>query len=327
MDEIKITVAVPVYNMKPLIPRALESLLTQEYHNYEILLIDDGSTDGSAELCDEYAAKHDRIRVIHKENGGLSTARNAGIDAAKGDYIVFPDPDDWVEKDYLQTFCALRQESNADVVICGHFVDTDTTSVLHNPTGKQELLDRQRALKMLVKSKYFCGFATTKLLNLAQIRAAGLRFDPSHGMAQDLAFMIKLFAQCDTFCYAPQRATYHYYQSPAGVTNGGLSARKVSGLKTFADMADFCRTDAPIIYDDVLATLANLAVTLSHNYAQGHCKNPQWKKTIRDSIRGNYSALRKSDHSLSRKVFALLSLVSFRLSYDVKRFLSGKNGK
>ena len=93
--EIKLTLAIPVYNMTPFLPRCMETMLAQTCQDFEILLVDDGSTDNSGQMCDDYAAKHsDFIRVVHKENGGLSSARNAGIDAAKGKYIIFPDPDD-----------------------------------------------------------------------------------------------------------------------------------------------------------------------------------------------------------------------------------------
>lgn len=324
MAETKITVAVPIYNMAALMPRALDSLLKQDYRNYEIILVDDGSTDGSEKLCDEYAARNDRVRVIHKENGGLSTARNAGIDAAKGEYIVFPDPDDWVESNYLSTFHDLLQSSGAEIIICGHFVDADGESVRQNSNGRECVLSREEAMKMLVDSAYFCGFAHNKLLNLEKLRTCGLRFDPEHGMAQDLAFMVRLFAQTDTFCYAPQRATYHYYQSPAGVTNGGLSARKISGLQTFEDMAVFCRDNAPFICSDVRATQGNLALTLSHNYVAGKCANPEWKKRIRRSLRRNIFPLCKSRRPLSRKLLALSALISFRFSYFLKHAIRSR---
>lgn len=98
-----LTLAIPVYNMKQYLSRCMETLLAQTCRDLEILLIDDGSTDGSGEMCDAYAAEHPNfVRVVHKKNGGLSSARNAGIDAAKGEYIIFPDPDDWVEPDYVE---------------------------------------------------------------------------------------------------------------------------------------------------------------------------------------------------------------------------------
>lgn len=323
MEEIKISVVVPVYNMKKLMSRAVDSLLGQRYDHYEIILVDDGSTDGSAEICDAYAEKYERIHVIHKENGGLSTARNAGIDAAKGDYIIFPDPDDWVEPDYLQSLNELKQQSGVPLVICGHYVDTDTASRKHNAQGKAVQLSQKEALKRLVKSQFYCGFAWNKLLELRRIRQNGLRFDQTHGMGQDLVFMVKYFLLVDKICYDPQKAVYHYYQSPAGVTNASLSARKLSGLKTYEDLAIFCRQNAPEIYRDVRATQANLALTLSHSYVESKCDNEEWKKQIRRGIKNNLGAMLASNRGISRKGLALLSLVSFRLSYRTKCLLKG----
>ena len=91
-----ISVIVPVYNVAAWLPRCVDSILAQTYENLEILLVDDGSTDGSGNICEEYAKKDTRIRVLHKENGGLSSARNAGLDAAAGAYIGFVDSDDWI---------------------------------------------------------------------------------------------------------------------------------------------------------------------------------------------------------------------------------------
>ena len=99
-----ITVIVPIYNMEAYLCTSLDRLLQQSFQDYEILLIDDGSKDSSGEICDRYAREHSRIRVVHKPNGGLSTARNAGIEHARGEYLTFCDPDDWVDADYLQQF-------------------------------------------------------------------------------------------------------------------------------------------------------------------------------------------------------------------------------
>ena len=97
-----VSIIVPVYNVKPYLNRCVDSLLGQSYQNMELLLVDDGSTDGSETLCDEYAAQDARVRVLHKKNGGLSDARNAGVDAAKGEYLSFVDGDDWVSPYYIE---------------------------------------------------------------------------------------------------------------------------------------------------------------------------------------------------------------------------------
>ena len=98
-----ITVIVPIYNMEAYLCTSLDRLLQQSFQDYEILLIDDGSKDSSGEICDRYAREHSRIRVVHKPNGGLSTARNAGIEHARGEYLTFCDPDDWFEPDAVET--------------------------------------------------------------------------------------------------------------------------------------------------------------------------------------------------------------------------------
>lgn len=128
MDEAPlISVIVPVYNVAPYLPRCVNSILNQTYGKLEILLVDDGSTDDSGRICEEYAKKDTRIRVLHKENGGLSSARNAGLDAASGRYIGFVDSDDWIEPEMYAQMLALMRESHAQVVVAGRY-DVDGAS-------------------------------------------------------------------------------------------------------------------------------------------------------------------------------------------------------
>ena len=120
MDE-KISVIVPVYNVEQYLERCVDSIINQTYKNLEILLVNDGSTDNSGQLCDELAKKDDRIRVIHKENGGLSDARNVGIDEAEAELIGFIDSDDYIDEDMYETLYRQLRESNADLSMCGHY--------------------------------------------------------------------------------------------------------------------------------------------------------------------------------------------------------------
>lgn len=112
-----ISVIIPVYNAETTISKCIESVLCQTYHNFEIILVDDGSTDSSGNICKEYSEKDSRIRYIKKENGGVSSARNLGIDEAKGEYITFVDSDDWIEKDALNNLISSAVESEADYII------------------------------------------------------------------------------------------------------------------------------------------------------------------------------------------------------------------
>ena len=114
-----ISVIVPVYNVEKYLDKCVTSVIGQTYSNLEIILVADGTPDRSGVMCDEYAAKDPRIKVVHKENGGLGSARNAGLDAATGDYVVFIDSDDWVDKDHVQTLYERLKEKSADICYCG----------------------------------------------------------------------------------------------------------------------------------------------------------------------------------------------------------------
>lgn len=117
-----VSIIVPIYKVEPYLRRCLDSIVNQTYTNLEIILVDDGSPDNSPQICDEYAAKDNRIRVIHKENGGLSDARNAGLDICKGEYISFVDSDDWVTLNYIEALLSISLEENADITIGNHFL-------------------------------------------------------------------------------------------------------------------------------------------------------------------------------------------------------------
>lgn len=116
----KISIIVPIYNVEKYLQKCVDSILCQTYKNLEIILVNDGSPDNCPAICDEYAKKDKRIKVIHKQNGGVSSARNAGLDVATGKYVQFVDSDDWVEPEYSKTMINLIEENNCDLGICGY---------------------------------------------------------------------------------------------------------------------------------------------------------------------------------------------------------------
>lgn len=124
-----ISVIVPVYNVEKLLPRCLDSIQAQTYENLEIILVDDGTKDRGGIICDEYAAKDPRIKVIHKENGGLSSARNAGLDIAQGEYIAFVDSDDWIEPEMYRHMLHLAEKYDAKLVCAGRYDVSEKTGV------------------------------------------------------------------------------------------------------------------------------------------------------------------------------------------------------
>ena len=116
-----ISVIIPIYNVEQYLKECLESVINQTYRNLEIILVDDGSKDKSGKICDEYKNKDERIKVVHKENGGLSDARNAGMKIATGKYIQFIDSDDFIDKDMIETLYNLIIENEADISMCSNY--------------------------------------------------------------------------------------------------------------------------------------------------------------------------------------------------------------
>lgn len=153
----KLSVIVPVYNVKDYLEVCVESLLRQSYTNLEILLVDDGSIDGSADLCDELAKKDARILAIHQKNGGVSSARNTALEKVTGEYITFMDPDDWIEEWAYQTLIRSLEQQQADAVFCGYWEypdDPALTPILHAPEKKGVVDGKEATYQCLIGMGY-----------------------------------------------------------------------------------------------------------------------------------------------------------------------------
>lgn len=144
-----ISVIVTAYNIEEYLPRCVESLLAQTYEQMEIILVDDGSVDGTPRICDTYAEENASVHVIHKENGGPSAARNAGLEIARGDYIGYVDGDDWVEKDMYENMLKACLDTGAQIAICSYRQVGEGAETLH-PTGRILELDRMEALELYI---------------------------------------------------------------------------------------------------------------------------------------------------------------------------------
>ncbi len=147
----KISVIIPIYNVEQYLPKCIESVINQTYKNLEIILVDDGSPDKCPEICDEFAKKDNRIRVIHQKNGGLSAARNAGLEIASGDYFAFLDSDDWADDNMYDTLLQLALKHDADIVECGYkYIKNEGTLIVSRVnTGEVKLYDNIDALSAL----------------------------------------------------------------------------------------------------------------------------------------------------------------------------------
>ncbi|WP_051689264.1 glycosyltransferase [Butyrivibrio sp. AE2032] len=142
-DYYKVSVIVPIYNVEKQLKRCVDSILGQSYSNLEIILVDDGSPDNCGDICDQYAAQDCRIKVVHKENGGLGFARNSGLDIATGNYVVFIDSDDYITSDYVEKLLSRLVENNADLVLAGLTRERNGQKTDHPTTDTVKVIETQ----------------------------------------------------------------------------------------------------------------------------------------------------------------------------------------
>ena len=148
-NEIKeelVSIIVPIYNVEPFLEKCVNSLLNQTYTNIEVILVDDGSPDECPDICDKYREEDHRVKVIHKKNGGLSSARNSGLKVCRGDYIMFVDSDDWIEVDLIEKMVKVMRNNPVQLVTCGRCV-TDENYQEKIISGKSEILSVKEVIK------------------------------------------------------------------------------------------------------------------------------------------------------------------------------------
>lgn len=212
VEKVKISVIIPVYNVEKYLKRCLDSVVNQTYKNLEIILIDDGCTDGSGNICDEYAAKDKRIIVIHKENGGLSNARNKGLDICTGEYISFIDSDDWIEKDFYEY--VFNNVKNSDLLIFDYYITNGKNSKRIKYKNIEFEISKEKCLMELTKAE-IQSYAWNKVYKVNLFD--DIRF-PKGRNYEDQAIMHLIVEKSTKIKYC-NKAFYNYYQNQNGITH------------------------------------------------------------------------------------------------------------
>ena len=200
-----VSVIVPVYKAEKYLRKCVDSILAQTFRDFEVLLVDDGSPDGSGAICDEYARKDPRVRVFHKENGGVSSARQCGLDNARGEYTIHADPDDWVEPNMLEELYTKAKAEDADMVICDFYVNDRRGQryVRQQPSA----LDHETVLRELFQQLH--GSCCNKLVRRACYSRYGVRFPLDISFCEDVYVNAALLKHAVKVVYHP-KAFYHY---------------------------------------------------------------------------------------------------------------------
>ena len=198
-----VSVIVPVYNVERYIRRTVASILDQDYENLEVILVDDGSPDGSPRILDEFAARDSRVLVIHQENAGVSSARNSGLDVASGEFIMFVDGDDWVEKDYVSYFLDLLEKTRCSVGMSQNIIQGNSA----RREGDTFVVPAEKAVEWIYLDRINVA-VWNKIFRSDLIKTSGLRFNPEIWYGEGMLFNITLLQTVDAVAIG-DRPVYH----------------------------------------------------------------------------------------------------------------------
>lgn len=245
MDKPLISVIVPVYKVEEYLDRCVESLVNQTYDNIEIILVDDGSPDKCPHICNVWAEKDSHIKVIHKENGGLSDARNAGMKVAHGDYISFVDSDDLVNLRFLEVLYDAIAESDAELAACDvvSFSDENDLKSIEIKKPNVENYTPEQALSLLIKGRGFRAVAWNKLYKADILKDESFEVGKLH---EDEFFTYRIFDKCKKLSFV--NIPLYFYRQREGSIMTNQSLRRLDGLEAGFDRLVFLEEKYPELY-------------------------------------------------------------------------------
>lgn len=300
-----VSVIIPVYNVEAYLKRCLDSVVNQTYKNLQIILVDDGSLDNCGVICDQYAAKDNRITVIHQENGGLSAARNTGIELIRGDYTTFVDSDDWIHLNMIKVMVEVALEKDVDVVTCNHLPiwNDDVTEQIDDKNNKVTITQIDDYLKRYfrVSEEKILYYAWGKLykstLIVHNMYPVGLTHEDILGTFRAIKGVQKV-AEIDC-------AYYYYYQSKNSITHTRFSERNFDYFPVFdiliseceGEYKNFAKYNKLLYAYSVLLRMAREGVARSDQYRS-------WKKFLLNEVRGD-SIFFKYNHTLKRRIISV----------------------
>lgn len=301
-NDLFISVIIPVYNVENYLRKSINSILEQTYKNYELILIDDGSTDSSGKICDEYANKYECIKVFHQKNAGLSAARNKGIDVSSGNYICFLDSDDWYSNNALEEFVRLVNNYKSDISIINVFNTVDEKTE-HKYENKVCIYNQKEAITMLFKNQSVFGTACNKLYKKEIFD--DIRF-PNGRSWEDMYISLDVLMNVSKIAWS-QNACLYYRHRESSITSSRFSKRNLDEYYAICHV------------DESIRKINRMDLWLKNNY---RCLNYLMKTYIRlkDSELPEKNELMIDYKNKIIILFNSLPLLRWRFK-DIKRYL------
>ena len=257
MNDTLISIIVPVYNAANYLSKCIESIVNQPYSRFEILLIDDGSKDESGAICDKYAEEDERIKAFHKDNGGVSSARNLGLSVAQGEYVMFVDADDSLESNALQTLAYKVAEKKYDIVIFEYSLEYSGGNLVPyiHPEIEGELSVEQAIYYTITPVNRFC---CTKLYRRQIL--SGLLFNESIHLGEDTLFACQAMAKSKSAFFI-SKPLYCYFQSTGSATRKtGFNKKLLTGRDAYLILIELCKEYFPALEQVAIAQYLDILI-------------------------------------------------------------------
>lgn len=319
-----ISLIIPVYNVEEFLDRCLESAINQTYENIEIILVDDGSPDSCPKLCDNWSKKDKRIIVVHKLNGGLSDARNAGIKIAKGEYLTFIDSDDYIDKSYVKELYDAIKIDDCDLSISGIVVKYSNRTVINKYTNEKEILTPKETLKKILYDEGIDISATAKLYKKELFK--NIQF-PKGRLYEDAATTYKLI-------YASKKIannnvpTYFYMIRNNSIAQSTFNKKKMDLIKSTEEMTNFIREKYPDLSSACDRRLMYAYLSTVSQLASVKKEYKKEEKTLIEYINNNSKKALKDKKCPMRDKFAIITLgfgfKFYKLVWNLYRRVTGR---
>lgn len=294
-----VSIIVPVYNVEKYLNECLNSLINQTHENIEIIAVDDGSTDGCPQILDEYALKDSRFKVVHKQNGGLSSARNCGVEVASGEYVMFVDSDDYLELSAVETLFKIAKETDADIIESELMSNVD---MLGTGSGDAFLIEKEELLKQFFSEK---GFTVTACGQMYRRKLFDEISFPSGRVFEDYATTYKLVYAAEKIA-AVNKKTYYYRSNPCSITTVKFSSKRMEYFIAGDEVVTFCKEKYPKLSGYVKNRNCRYAIAFFGQASKAKCKDKATVKELTKRVRKRIIPYLFSGYKPLSKIFGIL---------------------
>ncbi len=285
----KISVIIPVYNTKPYLSRCIDSVLRQTYEDWELILVDDGSTDGSEKICDEYVQSDPRIRSFHRHNQGPAASRSLGIREALGSFIMFVDSDDWLDEGILQIMYENMQDTGAGMVCCIFKDIDDNGKVSHPQRFREEYIDCETAEECMYQmhhTRHLTGSPCTKLFRKELFD--GIDFCSNVTIGEDYAMIVQL-AQKAGYVRILSQELYFRYVRKGSISHGGYTKRHRQAFDNYMQIRQELIRKYPALTSDVIAFHTEYEMAVITAMCRNDCYDKEVIGKLKKDLRMNMS--------------------------------------